>query len=222
MQAWPLLRDTNAYVLWDGAHTRALAQRLLQGCGWFAVCIGALLAVTSAWVSHGPLASQPVLVQTVFSDILMGRGPTFLVALFVLFRLNFHWVTQPSFVQAVLHNDRSPWGVALACALAAVLCWCWLLLSTIALTGLALELQLGGHAHATFSHLLTLISPASWVHDGLRLWVIATGLAWISFIEVRFLGAHQLEPSMALSRAMVLGLIWTGSVEAADFVFLHR
>lgn len=221
MQITPLLNNPLTGDPFDGLHTRALTQRLLQGCGWFALCAGGLLGFAASWVSQGPLASQPQWADVIFSQVLMGRLPTFLVAVFVLFRLNFHWVTQPQFVQAILQNERSPWGFALASALTASLCWVWILLSGIGLTWFFLELRSGGHAHVAFLHLLTQISPLAWLHDGLRLWVLSISVAWVSFIDVRFLGAHQLEPSMALSRATVLGLITVGGIEAADFFLFN-
>ena len=217
MRSVPVLNDSSTDDHFDGSHTRALTQRLLQGCGWFALCAGSLIGLAAAWLSQGPLASQPQWADAIFSQVLMGRLPTFLVAVFVLFRLNFHWVTHPQFVQAILHNERSPWGFALASALTASLCWAWLLLSSIGLTWFFLELRMGGHAHVAFLHLLTQLSPQAWLHDGLRLWMLAVSVAWVSFIEVRFLGAHQLEPSMALSRATVLGLLLVGGIETADF-----
>lgn len=212
-----MLNDSFTDDPFDGLHTRALTQRLLHGCGWFAVCAGGLLGLAASWLSQGPLASQPQWADAVFSHVLMGRLPTFLVAVFVLFRLNFHWVTQPQFVQSILQNDRSPWGFALASALTASLCWAWLVLSAIGFTWFFLELRVSGHAQVAFVHLLTQLSPMSLLHDGLRLWALATCVAWVSFIEVRFLGAHQLEPSMALSRAMVMGLLLIAGIEAADF-----
>ena len=196
---------------------QSLAQRLLHGCGWFALCVGAALAALACWLLDGPLMSQPQWAHQVLGYFLWGRLPTLLVALFVMFRLNLHGVLHPELGQAVLQHHISPWGLGVSCVITASMCWMWLLLVASGLTVLAVEVLLGGHAKSLLSHLLTDSSAAPLWHGGLRLLVQSMGLAWVSFIELRFLGAQDIAPSMAFMRAMLLGGLVVVGIELADF-----
>jgi hypothetical protein len=42
-------------------------------------------------------------------------------------------------------------------------------------------------------------------------------VAWVSFIELRFLGAQDIAPSLAFMRAMLLGGLAVVGIELADF-----
>ncbi len=197
--------------------SRALAQRLLHGCGWFALCVGAAVAALACWLLDGPLMSQPQWAHQVLGYFLWGRLPTFLVALFVMFRLNLHGVLHPELGQAVLVHHISPWGLGVACIITAGMCWMWLLLVATGLTALATEVLLGGHAKSLLSHLLTDSSAKPLWHGGLRLLVQSMAVAWVSFIELRFLGAQDIAPSLAFMRAMLLGGLAVVGIELADF-----
>ena len=197
--------------------SRALAQRLMHGCGWFALCVGAAVAALACWLLDGPLMSQPQWAHQVLGYFLWGRLPTFLVALFVMFRLNLHGVLHPELGQAVLVHHISPWGLGVACIITAGMCWMWLLLVATGLTALATEVLLGGHAKSLLSHLLTDSSAKPLWHGGLRLLVQSMAVAWVSFIELRFLGAQDIAPSLAFMRAMLLGGLAVVGIELADF-----
>ncbi len=197
--------------------SRALAQRLLHGCGWFALCVGAAVAALACWLLDGPLMSQPQWAHQVLGYFLWGRLPTFLVALFVMFRLNLHGVLHPELGQAVLVHHISPWGLGVACIITAGMCWMWLLLVATGLTALATEVLLGGHAKSLLSHLLTDSSAKPLWHGGLRLLVQSMAVAWVSFIELRFLGTQDIAPSLAFMRAMLLGGLAVVGIELADF-----
>ncbi len=206
-----------ANALNDALNSRALALRLLHGCGWFALCIGVALATLACWLLDGPLMSQPQWAHQVLGYFLWGRLPTFLVALFVLLRLNLHGALHPELGQAVLQHHISPWGLGVACIITAGMCWMWLLLVATGLTALAAEVLLGGHAKSLLSHLLTDSSAAPLWHGGLRLLVQSMALTWVSFIELRFLGAQDIAPSLAFMRAMLLGGLAVVGIELADF-----
>lgn len=197
--------------------SRALAQRLMHGCGWFALCVGAAVAALACWLLDGPLMSQPQWAHQVLGYFLWGRLPTFLVALFVMFRLNLYGVLHPELGQAVLVHHISPWGLGVACIITAGMCWMWLLLVATGLTALATEVLLGGHAKSLLSHLLTDSSAKPLWHGGLRLLVQSMAVAWVSFIELRFLGAQDIAPSLAFMRAMLLGGLAVVGIELADF-----
>lgn len=198
--------------------SRALAQRLLHGCGWFALCVGLAVAALASWLLDGPLMSQPQWAHQVLGYFLWGRLPTLLVALFVMFRLNLHGVLHPELGQAVLHHHISPWGLGVACVITASMCWMWLLLVSTGLTGIAVEVFLGGHAKSLLGHLLTDSSAAPLWQGGLRLLVQSMGLAWVSYFELRFLGAQNIAPSIAFMRAMLLGGLVVLGIELADFL----
>ena len=195
----------------------ALAQRLLHGCGWFALCVGSALAALTCWLLDGPLMAQPQWAHQVLGHFLWGRVPTLLVAWFVVLRLNLHGMLTPALVQGVLQQQLSPWGLGWACVVTATLCWMWLLLVASVLTGVGAQWVLGAHAQSLLAHVLSDSTAQPLWHAGLRLLVLAMTLAWVSFIEWRFFSAPHLAPGMAFMRAMVLGALVVLGLELADF-----
>lgn len=210
-----------ANTLSDPLDSLALAQRLLHGCGWFAVCIGAALAALACWLLDGPLMSQPQWAHQVLGYFLWGRLPTLLVALFVMFRLNLYGVLHPDLGQRVLQHHISPWGLGVSCVITASMCWMWLLLVSTGLTGAAAEVLLGGHAQSLLGHLLTDSPVAPLWQGGLRLLVQSMAVAWVSFLELRFFSAQNIAPSIAFMRAMLLGGLVVVGIELADFLLFY-
>lgn len=206
-----------ATALSDPLDSLALTERLLHGCGWFALCTGTVLAALACGLLDGPLMAQPQWAHPVIGYFLWGRMPTFLVALFVLLRLNLHGVLHPELGQAVLQQKITPWGLGVSYIITAGVCWMWLLLVATGLTWLVAQALLGGHAQSLLSHLLTDSAAAPLWHGGLRLLVQSMALAWVSFIELRVLGAQDIAPSIAFLRAMLLGGLVVVSIELADF-----
>lgn len=209
--------DSHPSATDEALRSSALAQQLLHGCGWFALCVGSALAALTCWLLDGPLMAQPQWAHQVLGHFLWGRLPTLLVAWFVVLRLNLHGMLTPALGQAVMQQRLSPWGLGWACVATATLCWMWLLLVALVLTGVGAQWVLGGHVQSMLTHLLSDSTAQPLWHGGLRLWVLAMAVAWLSFIEWRFLGARQLAPGMAFMRAMVLGALGVLGLELADF-----
>lgn len=208
---------SRANAMDESLRISALAQRLLRGCGWFALCVGTALAGLTCWLLDGALMAQPQWAQQVLVHFLWGRVPTLLVAWFIVLRLNLHGMLTPALVESVVQNRLSPWGLGWASVVTACLCWMWLLLVAALLTGLGTQLLLGTHAQSLLAHLLGDSASQPFWHGGLRLLVLAMAVAWVSFIEWHFLDGRQLAPGMAFMRAMTLGALGVVGLELADF-----
>ena len=71
-----------------------IAQKFLQGCGWFALIVGGLAGAGFGLLTqHESAVLEPQVSRELFTHALLGRLPTMLVAAFVLLRVNFQLAT---------------------------------------------------------------------------------------------------------------------------------
>ena len=197
-----------------------IAQKFLRGCGWFAVIVGGLAGVVFAWLSqHESGVLEPQISRQLFAHVLLGRLPTVLVAAFVLLRVNFQLATDTGLARR-LYEGRQTGDYVLACALACVTAWMWFFLSVLAGSWLGMVQSDPGYGQTVWASFWAEFEFGYLAHAGARMLLLASGLSLLTFLEVRFLQAHEGQNHHMMSRAMTLGMLLIVGTEMADFFWM--
>lgn len=196
------------------------AQKFLRGCGWFALVFGGLAGLVFAWLSqHESGVLEPQIGQQLFTHVLLGRLPTWLVASFVLLRVNFQLATDTGLARR-LHDGHQTGAYIMACALASVIAWMWFFLSVLAGTWLGMVPADPGYGQTVWAALWSAFEFQYLAHAGARMLMLAASLSVLTFLEVRFLQAHEGPNHPMMSRAMTLGMLTIIGIEVADFFWM--
>lgn len=195
------------------------AGRFLAGCGWYAMVVGGGIGLCFGVYSQTQSGLiDPEYLRQLFTDGLLGRLPTLLVAAFVLLRVNFQIATDRSFQRFWSDADQGV-SYVLACGLTCLLAWAWFFLAVLSGTWLGMMQSHSGYGHVVWVAYWGGFEFQALAHAAVRMLLLSACLSVLTFFELRLLKADEAHGHAMMSRSMILGMVMIVAIEILDLLW---